>query len=229
MLARELPVVRVDDALRVVKALGKHRYVAGRMHLVHALAACDLPDDTDLSRWARGVIGDPDVDKASRDERLVRRATEDDVCAVLSWFWNEPTRGPATDALLDRLEQFGVDVSAGPSEDAEEDDVFPLLIDAGWELVPLAELDSERHRGAIEAYGERIHYDVARFEEQEAAEPVLHLQELAAVGVSELLRGARDGDLVSPLTLWLSGNQTYQDYVIRGVLRAAKIATDHAS
>jgi hypothetical protein len=216
MWARDLPIERVDDALAVIRALGKHRYVAGKMHFIHALAACDLPGETDLTLWARGVLVDDGIDKASRDERLVHRASEEDLCAVLSYFWDESTSAGAADRLLDRLERFAVDVSAG-----EDEDVFPLLIDAGWELLPLAELDAERHRGAIEAYGERIHYDVARFEEEEAVPPTVHLQELPALGVSELLRGARGGELTSPLTLWLSGEATYQDYVIRGVLRSA--------
>jgi hypothetical protein len=200
----------------VIRALGKHRYVAGKMHFVHALAACDLPGETDLARWARGVIEDDAIDKASRDERLVRQASEEDLCAVLSWFWSEPTAGRAADGLLDRLEQLAVDVSHG-----EDDDTFPLLVDAGWELLALADLDPERHRGAIEAFGERIHYDVACFEHQEAVPPVVHLQELPALGVSELAGGARDGELTAPFVLWLSGDATYQDYVIRGVLRSA--------
>ncbi len=222
MWKRELPAGTVDEALRVVRALGKHRYVAGRTHWVHALAACDLPDDCELRRWARYVVADDAIDKASRDERLVRRATEDDVCAVLSWFWNDATAGEACDALLERVESFGVEARLGePFEDDE--DTFPLVIDAGYELLPLAELDAERHRGAIEAFGERIHYDVACFEEQENLPPVVHLQELPAVGLAELVQGARAGELVEPLALWLEGNETYQDYVLRGVLRAAKV------
>jgi len=219
MWARDLPVTRVDEALAVIRALGKHRYVAGKTHFIHALAACDLPGDTDLARWAREIIEDDDVDKASRDERLVRRASEEDMCAVLSSFFAESTSARAADGLLDRLERFGV--GSQLSEGSDDDDIFPLLIDAGWELLALAELDVERHRGAIEAYGERIHYDVACFEEQEAVPPAVHLQELPAFGVSELVRGARDGELTSPLTLWLSGDATYQDYVIRGALRSA--------
>jgi len=220
MWRRELPASGVDDALRVVRALGKHRYVAGRTHFVHALAAADL--DGEIGRWARFVIGDDTVDKASRDERLVKRASEDDVCAVLAWFWQEPTRGRACDALLERLEAFGVDASIG--EPFDDDEPFPLLVDAGFELLPLAELDAERHRGAIEAFGERIQFDVACFEEREHLPPQVHLQELPAMGVAELVRGARDGELDEALSLWLSGNETYQDYVIRGVLRAARIA-----
>ena len=47
MWLRDLPVDDSEAALRVVRALGKHRYVAGRAHMVHALAAHDLFD------WAR--------------------------------------------------------------------------------------------------------------------------------------------------------------------------------
>ena len=192
----------------MVRALGKHRYVAGRMHFVHALAACDVLD------WARDVIADDTVDKASRDERLVRPVSDEELGAVLARFWSEDTGAEACDALLERLERFEVEVVA-PEED--EEGVFPLLVDAGWELLPLGELDVERHRGAIEAFGERIHYDVAKFEEQEHLPPVVHLQELPAIGAAELVHG------LDPFGIWLSGNETYQDYVIRGVLRAAKI------
>jgi hypothetical protein len=225
MWKRELPVERVDEALRVVRALGKHRYVAGRMHFVHALAACDLGEESELGAWARGVLADETIDKASRDERLLRRATEDEVCAVLGWFWDEATRGPACDALLERFEALGVEAQmADPFDEESEDEVFPVLVDAGFELLPLAELDAERHRGAIEAFGEHIHFEVACFEEREHLPPVVHLQELPVLGPSELARGAREGTLAEPLSLWLAGNETYQDYVVRGVLRAAKIA-----
>src|SRR5690348_17830404 len=61
----------------------------------------------------------------------------------------------------------------------------------------LGELDAERHRGAIEAFGERIHYDVAVFEEQEHLPRVVHLQELPAFGVSELLQDRKSTRLNS--------------------------------
>lgn len=208
MWLRDLPADDSDAVLRVVRALGKHRYVAGRMHVVHALAAHDLFD------WARDVIADDDIDKASRDERLVRRVSDEELYAVLAHYWSEETGAAACDGLLERLESSGVEVVAN---DDDEEDTFPLLVDAGWELLPLAELDLERHRGAIEAFGEAIHYDVAKFEEQEHLPPTVHLQELPAIGASELIRG------LDPLSLWLSGNETYQDYVVRGVMRAAKI------
>jgi hypothetical protein len=208
MWLRDLPVNDAGAALRVVRALGKHRYVAGRAHMVHALAAFDLFE------WAREITGNDEIDKSSRDERLVHRVTDEELHAVLAHYWSEETGAAACDGLLERLESFGVEVVSG---EEDEDDTFPVLVDAGWELLPLAELDAERHRGAIEAFGERIHFDVAKFEEQENLPPIVHLQELPAIGASELIRG------LDPFWLWLSGNETYQDYVIRGVLRAAKI------
>jgi hypothetical protein len=227
MWRRELPITTVDGALAFVRATGKHRYVAGRAHFIHALAACDLDiagNNEGLQRWARGVIDDDAIDKASRDERLVRRATEAEIAAVLEFFWSERTRERARDALFDRLDAFDVDVRITPEPFEDDDDAFPVMIDAGIELLALAELDQERHRGAIEAFGESIRFDVARFEEEEHLPRVVHLQELPAIGVSELVRGAEHGELASELSMWLSGNETYQDYVIRGVLRAAKLA-----
>src|SRR6059058_6087421 len=106
MYLRELPECDAAGALRVVRALGKHRYVAGCSHFVHAFAAADLFD------WARDVIADDDVDKASRDERLLRRLSGDDLYAVLAHFWSEETGAPACDALLERLERFAVEVVA---------------------------------------------------------------------------------------------------------------------
>jgi hypothetical protein len=45
------------------------------------------------------------------------------------------------------------------------------------------------------------------------------------MGPVELLAGVDDeGKLRAPFTLWSEGNETYLDYVLRGVLRAAKIA-----
>jgi hypothetical protein len=38
MIAYSLGTRLADEALRVVRALGSHRYIAGRLHLVHAFA-----------------------------------------------------------------------------------------------------------------------------------------------------------------------------------------------
>lgn len=231
MEGRELPVRDVDSAARVVKALGKHRYVAGRLHLVHAfaLAALDfVPELAGAVAWAKDVLANPDVDKASRDERLLRSATEDELSHVLAAFWGDgDAAARAKEALRAQLRGAEIEVpDRAPFDEEAEEETFPILIDAGWELLPLGELDPERHKGAIAAFGEPIAFASAVFEEESLLEPAPHLQELSAMGPAELLRGSEAGALASPLVVWTSGPDAYHDYVLRGVLRAAKVEGD---
>lgn len=230
----ELPCRNAGDVARVVRALGSHRYVAGRLLHVHAAAfdavreivsgdAAALLDEA--LRWSAQVLADPAIDPASRDERLVRAATEKEVAAMLEALW-----GDARERAQSRLREWLERVELVPPEDAmpfdeeSEEDIHPLLVDAGWELLSLAELDPERHRGAIEAYPERIDFESARFEESEAIPKRATLHELSAIGPVEALRAiAPDGTLAHPLVLYAEGDPVYLDYVLRGVLRAAKL------
>jgi hypothetical protein len=232
MIGIETGARRGEEAVRVVRALGAHRYVAGRMHLLHAAAVAALEGDdapealAEAIAWARATLAIADLDAASRDERLWRRAAEVEIAATLEVYW---TPGGRSARARDRLRAWLTCVelplpSHAPFDEGAEDDVHPVLVDAGWELVPLAALDAERHKGAIAAFGEPIAFEVARFEEENAIPPHVHLQELSAIGPVELVAGAdEDGTLAAPFTLWIDGNETYHDYVIRGVRRAAKI------
>jgi hypothetical protein len=170
-------------------------------------------------------LADASIDKSSRDERLLRRATHKEMAAVVAAFWS----GSETEkvhATLQRLLE-GVDRGAGeraPFDEGSEDELFPVLIDAGWELLPLASLDPERHRGAIEAYGEEIAWLSAKFEEENAVPPRVALMELPLLGDVELLSATDEfGALREPLVVWAEGDETYVDYILRGVLRAAKL------
>ena len=50
--------------------------------------------------------------------------------------------------------------------------MFPVLVDAGWELLPLsARSIPERHKGAIGAFEDALAFDVAKFEEENALPP----------------------------------------------------------
>jgi hypothetical protein len=213
MDARELHIRQVEDVVRVVKALGTHRYVAARKHMVHALV---LGDD-----WARSVLSNPDIDAASRDERLWRACTEAEVCDVLLRHWRDDAEGEkARHALADRLEELGLPLPHAEAFDAsEEEDIHPMLVDAGWELVPLRELDPVRHAGLLGWYEDTVHLENARFEEENAIPPLVHLQELPAIGPRELLFGAVGGELVEPLVIWCAGDATYHEYVLAGVRR----------
>lgn len=213
MEARELALTRVEDVLRVVKALGTHRYIAARKHLVHVLV---LGDDEALR-----VLADPDIDAASRDERLWRACTETEVSDVLARFWRDDDEAArAKEILADHLERLALPLpSAEPFDASGEEDIHPLLVDAGWELLPLRELDPQRHKGLLGYYDDPVYLDNARFEEENAIPPLVHLQELPAIGPRELLFGASHGELVAPLVIWCAGDTTYHEYVLKGVLR----------
>jgi len=237
MLARTLPVRTGEEAVRVVRALGTHRYVHGRLHTVHALAydAADAGHGEELPAalaagcaWARETLADPSVEPDSRDPRLFRTASGDELVALLATFWTHARAGVADrahDRLLAKAHELGFELPPHePFDEAFEDDMHPVLVDAGWELLPLAALDPTRHRGAIEAYGEPILYESARFEEENALPPRVTLQELPALGLVELLLGVdADGDLTEPLVVWTEGDDVYVDYVLRGVLKVAKV------
>jgi hypothetical protein len=236
MIGRHLPVSTGAEAIRVLRALGAHRYVAGALHSIHALAFDALPSAygpglvpesvAAACDWARVTLSDAGVEADSKDPRLFRQASADELCRVLEAFWVPSAMADrAQERLLDRALELGLDVSShAPFDEAFEDDMHPVLVDAGWELLPLTRLDPERHRGVIEAYGESILFDAARFEDESSIPPRLHLQELPALGLVELLRGVdAEGELVEPLVLWTEGDDVYQDYLLRGVLKAAKI------
>jgi hypothetical protein len=227
VIGRELPARTPEEVARLVRALGSHRYVAGRLLLVHAFVYDALegtlaPDLDEGRAWAKGVLSSSDVDPSSRDERLHRRATERELGAALAALWgDDDAAARAKDRLAARLEAAGAELSPALFDEASEDDVFPVLIDAGWELLPLSQLDPERHKGAIDAFGDPAAFERAKDSERAAALPALH--ELPVVGPAELLHGAEHAILRAPLVLWTEGDATYHDYVVRGVLRAAKL------
>ena len=244
MIGREIEANSGEELVRFVRALGQHRYVSSRLHLVHAFAieaACaaaahEPPDAATLATlaeakaWATQVLGDADIDRASKDERLYRRVSDAELVAVLGAFWNDAVRREhASLALAERLVEIGAeppDLDALPFDEAREEDMFPVLVDAGWELLPLGALDPERHKGAIAAFEDALAFDVAKFEEENAVPPPVTLHELPALGALELLAAIDDeGELRAPFVLWSSGHETYVDYVLRGVLKIAKIAS----
>jgi hypothetical protein len=233
MIAVDFDVVRVDQALRLVRALGAHRYVAGRLHLAHALGIASIGDDAggtlaDARAWALRTVDHAaaGLEVASRDERLWRACSEPEIAAVLDAYWTPGARARSNrEALRTRLERHAlVPADCAPFDEAVEDQIHPIMLDVGWQLFDLGELDPERHKGAIAAFGDELAFESALFEEETAIPPPAHLCELPAIGAVELLRGADDtGALAQPFVVWVEGNEIYLDYVLRGVRRAAKL------
>ncbi|MEA2753380.1 MAG: hypothetical protein QOI41_7523 [Myxococcales bacterium] len=238
MNGHEVEAANGEQLVRFVRALGQHRYVASRLHLVHAFAieaACGAYDATpaalaEAKAWAAGVLGDAEIDRGSKDERLYRRVTDAELVAVLGAFWSAgEARERASLALAARLVEIGAeppDLDAIPFDESSEDEMFPVLVDAGWELLPLSALDAERHKGAMAAFDDDdgLSFEVAKFEEENAIPPPVTLHELPALGALELLAAFDDeGAARAPFVLWTSGHETYVDYVLRGVLKVAKI------
>jgi hypothetical protein len=230
MRAVSVAATRVDEALRVVRALGSHRYVAGWLHLVHAFAfaavSAGAAELADARAWAEQTLARDELDVASRDESLWRRSTDAELLVVLAAFWAPGEDSARARGALERLlarHELAVPAHE-PFDESAEDEMHPLLIDAGWELLSLAELSPVRHQGAIAAFGDALAFESARFEEETAIPPLTHLYELPALGAVELLRGVDDdGQLAAPLVVWAEGDETYVDYVVRGVRRAAKL------
>jgi hypothetical protein len=234
VIGHEIGHRRAEELLRFVRALGQHRYVASRLHLVHAFAftaattAEPDPALADAAAWAERVLRAGSIlDLGSRDERLFRRATDAELLALLATFW---TPGDASERAKTRLRELLASIDAArdeaeaPFDESREEEIFPVLVDAGWELLPLAQLHHERHKGAILAFDD---FEVARFEEQEAIPPIVTLSELPTLGAVELLTPFDDEGLTrAPFVVWLEGNDSYVDYVLRGVLRASKIELD---
>lgn len=228
--AIDLPPMSPSAAVRVVRALGANRYVAAREHDVHAfLFAAAEPSEAlaDAQTWAKAVLADPSIDRDSKDPRLVRAATDKELVAVLGSFWDEDAvlgRTPAPARLAALLS--AIDVTPTDDElfdEAAEDEMYPVLVDAHWELVKVAALDRERHKGLVETY-EPIELEAERFEEESAIPPREYLFQLPLLGVNELLRPADEwGDFRSPFVVWSSAPATYEDYLVRGVLKAAKV------
>ena len=208
-----------DELLRFVRALGQHRYVASRLHLVHAFAIDAAEVGGEAGEWAKRALGGA-IDASSKDERLWRKATEAELGAVLAAFWGE-NADAARDRLRAQLAKIDVkpDADALPFDETAAQDILPLPVDAGGELFPLAQLAHERHRGAMQSFAD---FEVARFEEESAVPPIVTLHELPQLGPVELL-----GDPSrAPFVLWQQGHETYLDYVLRGVLKMSKIAIE---
>lgn len=232
MEGHELGPLTRAEIVRLVRSLGKHRYVAGRAHQLHAFvfeAIGRAPGLEDAHAWMVRTLNDTELDPASKDPRLLRDATDEELALALEQLWTQPG---VLERLAHRLEPLGLefDPNALPFDELREEDIFPRLIDAGWELLPLAALDPTRHAGAIRALDAQegeLDYEVARFEEENTLPPLPTLYELPLFGVTELVFAFEDDEpearTRAPFVLWAQGHPVYVDYVLRGCVKVAKL------
>jgi hypothetical protein len=209
-----------DEVGRLVRALGKHRYLREADLRLHFTVDRAMSHDPAFARhaaaFAERVKREPDLDLRSRDPSLWRSATADEIAAVLNTFWTPDEAGDdARDRLMDALEELDLDLAEHePFASPAEEPPHPELILLDWVLLPVDQLDPDRHAGALAALedsGDEVH----------ASAPIY--QEATVLAAPELVLGAPNGVLAEGFVIWSEGPYAYADYVFRGASKAAKL------
>ncbi len=216
MYAWAFPTRDVASIARLIHKLGTHRYVRERDHRVHfsvdqALEV--LPGFAPHAEQFRSRQAA--LDMTSRDPALWRSVSAEEAVAVLEAFWLSPLRDGFSERLRQVLREAGIPwPEHAPWTCSPEEPAHPELLLLDWELLPVDELDPEKHQGALTALeGESDPYHPSDALYQEG--PMLSAVELA--------EGAEEGELLADWMIWSDGPYTYADYVLRGAARAAKL------
>lgn len=220
MVAWSFSARTLDELGRLLRALGKHRYVEEVDHRIHWMVDDALRDLPLFAPHAAAFDArrarERGLDPASRDPSLWRPAPLDEVLAALSAFWADPGAPARADRLRDLVTSAGLPLADHPPFEASpESPPHPELITLDWVLYPVDELDAERHRGALEAMEE---------EGEEVPSPSAPIyQEGPTLAYPELAAGMRDGELVAEWLVWSEPPISYAGYVLRGASKAAKL------
>lgn len=221
MVAWSFSAKTLDELGRLLRCLGKHRYVEEVDHRLHWMVDAALADHPAFSAHAKSFeqrrAREPGLDVASRDPSLWRPAPLDEIMAALSAFWSE---GEAAEQRRARLREIlaatGLPVpDHAPFQASPESPPHPELVQLDWVLFAVDELDAERHQGALDAmeeWGEEVGQPSA---------PIY--QEGPTIALPELCAGMRHGELVEEWVVWSEPPAAYADYVFRGASRAAKL------
>ena len=157
------------EVTRLLRAMGRHRYLHEASFALHWSVDVALADRDPRFRkraeafFARGL----DDLRATRHPDLWTDADLDDALLALSYFWE------GEDLLLrarlsDLLREAGIPPASHEPFEAEPEEMpFPVLVSLDWSLLPVDQLDEERHKGALRALET---FEVG--EEYAAAEPV---------------------------------------------------------
>lgn len=210
----------VPEVAALLGALAKHRYVRETDHRLHRILDQTLAEHATFRPRALELEAlkrsDPDFDLSSRDPRLWRPASLDEIIEALTIFWSGSNASRlARQALRSQFEELGLELpTRSPFESDPEEPEHPELIELSWTLLPVVDLDAERHAGALAAMLEAA-------EEVDVSTPIE--QEGPELGVIELLEGAPRGVLVSDFVVWSESPYAYADYVFRGASKMAKL------
>jgi hypothetical protein len=206
----------LDEVARTLGAMQKHRYIKEVDHRIHwSIDSALSPLGEPFGHYAAS-IRDQGVELDSRDSRCWRPVDADVLLTVLKQFWSSEAAAVAA-RLEPLLRGAGIKaVSHAPFQSAVDDAPFPDLLLLDWVFLPVDELDTERHAGALRAM------DRAQ-EEVHASEPVY--VEAFSLCEPELCNLSRNGGLPVDLMLWGDGPYSYIDYVFRGVSKMAKLDT----
>lgn len=220
MTSWSFAVRMIDELARLLRSMEKHRYlkeVDHRLHWAVDRALSDVPGfNAHAAAFQRTAETDPSLHLGSRDPRLWRPISVEEVVSVLTAFW-----GPGEAAierrgrLVELFDAHGLPLpSHAPFETNPEAPPFPELLELNWVLKPIDELDAERHAGVLTALE-------GSTEDIQPSQPVY--QEGPAFTVVEMCDGAPLGILAEDFVIWSEGPYEYADYVFRGVSKAAKL------
>lgn len=210
----------IDEVARLVRCLGKHRYVEEVDHRIHWTVDSALRDLPRFGEHAKAFeelrAKHPDLHPGSRDPRLWRTATAEDVVSVLTAFWAPGDEGNRRrEALVEIFREAELPIAEHvPFDSDPEVPPFPELILLDWVLYPIDGLDADRHAGVLDALE-------GSTDEFHPSEPIY--QEGPAFTIVELCDGAPMGILEEDFYIWSDGPYEYADYVFRGVSKAAKL------
>ncbi len=220
MLAWSFEAKTAEEVGRLVRVLGKHRYVSEVDHRIHWVLDAALRDIPLFQRHAEAFdqrrVQEPTLELASRDPSLWRSASADDVALALEAFWTPSEEAEARAArLLTIITELGLlPALHEPFACPPDDPPHPELILLNWTLLPVDDLDPERHAGALAAMEDSE-------DEAVPGEPI-H-QEGPILAAPELCLGAHNGVLTGDFLVWADGPYSYSDYVLRGASKAAKL------
>lgn len=220
MLGWSFDARTAEEVARLVRVLGKHRYVQEVDHRLHWTVDAALREIPLFRAHAEAFEArrarEPGLELASRDPSLWRSTTADELALVFEAFWTPSEEaGRYAERLLRTLSELGLPpVGHAPFACPEDEPPHPELVLLDWVLLPVDELDPERHKGALDAMEDSG---------DEAVPGAPIYQEGPVLAAPELTLGAPNGVLVGEFLVWADGPYSYVDYVLRGAAKAAKI------